>query len=210
MTQAATRWSLQGEYFENCNCDFICPCVFAATGPLTALPTDGYCDVGFAFHIDRGAYGSVSLDGLNVVAAVHADGVMGSGNWKMALYLDDRASAPQAEALQAIFSGAAGGPMAALAPLVGEVLGVKPASISFERSGRRRSVRIPNVMQMAVEGMPSMNPESEIWVATGHPIAPERMALATGAAGNTFNDYGMRWDNSGKNGFYAAISWSNG
>ena len=40
MTQAATTWNLQGDYFENCNCDFLCPCLFAPGGPLTELPTD--------------------------------------------------------------------------------------------------------------------------------------------------------------------------
>lgn len=55
MTQAATRWSLQGEYFENCNCDFLCPCWFAPTGPLTALPTQGHCDAMLAMHVDRWA-----------------------------------------------------------------------------------------------------------------------------------------------------------
>jgi len=210
MTQATPRWNLQGDYFENCNCDIVCPCLFSPGEPLTTPPTQGYCDVGLAFHIDRGAFGGVSLDGLNVVAVAHADGPMGGGNWSLALYLDQRGSEQQREALQTIFSGAAGGPMAVLAPLIGNVLGVKPAPIAFTKDGRRRSVQIPNVMQMAVEAIPSLNPDGEIWVSNAHPINMEKLALAKGAAGSTFSDYGMRWDNSGKNGHYAAISWSGG
>ena len=209
MTQAATRWRLEGEYFENCNCDIVCPCLFSAAGPMAAAPTQGYCDLGIAFHVNRGSYGDASLDGLNVVAAVHADGPMGGGNWSLGLYLDERGSPQQREALQAIFSGGAGGPMAALAPLVGKILGVKTAPITFNIDGRRRSVQIPNVMQMAVEALPSMNPDGELWVANAHPFNMEKLALAKGAAGNTFSDYGMRWDNSGKNGFYCSIRWSN-
>ena len=201
-------WNLRGEYFENCNCDFLCPCLFSPGGPLTAPPTEGYCDVVFAVHIDRGSYGSDVLDGLNGVIVAHAEGPMGAGNWKVALYLDSRASGAQREGLQSILSGAAGGPMGALAPLIGEVLGVKSASISFTKEGRRRSVSIADVMQMGVEGVPSMNPDSEVWAASGHPFNPERLALATGVANSTFADYGMRWDNSGKNGHYAAIEWS--
>lgn len=210
MTQAGPRWSLEGDYFENCNCEFLCPCLFAPGGPLATPPTQGYCDVMLAFHIDRGTYGTVSLDGLNAVVAVHADGAMGNGNWKLAAYFDARANGQQREALQAIFSGSAGGPMAAFAPLVGEVLGIKTAAITYTKDGRRRSVSVPGFIQMGVEGIPSMNPDSEAWVASGHPVAPEKLALAIGVAGSTFSDYGMRWDNSGKNGHYAPIRWSNG
>ena len=210
MTQAATRWRLEGEYFENCNCDIVCPCLFSAAGPMAAAPTQGYCDLGIAFHVNRGSYGDTSLDRLNVVAVVHAEGAMGGGNWSLGLYLDESGSPEQREAVQAIFSGGAGGPMAALAPLVGKILGVKTAPITFSVDGKRRSVQIPNVMQMAVEAVPSMNPDGELWVANAHPFNMEKLALAKGTAGSTFTDYGMRWDNSGKNGFYAAISWSNG
>ena len=53
-----------------------------------------------------------------------------------------------------------------------------------------------------------MHPSGEAWAAIGHPIAPDKLALAVGSSGSTFTDHGMRWDNSGKNGHYAPISWS--
>ena len=209
MTQSV-RWNLQGDYFENCNCEVVCPCLFSAAGPMAAPPTKGFCDIGFAFHIERGTYGGTSLDGLSVVVAAHADGPMGGGNWSLAVYLDERGTDRQREGLQAIFSGSAGGPMGELAPLVGNVLGAKSAPITYAQDGKRRSVQIPNVMQMAVEPVASMNPDgSEIWVSNAHPFNMEKLALAKGASGSTYNDFGMRWDNSGKNGAYAAINWSN-
>jgi hypothetical protein len=205
------RWNLQGDYFENCNCDFACPCLFAPSGPFTAMPTQGYCDVGLAFHVENGAYGSVSLNGLNVVAVARADGVMGNGNWSLAMYLDESANDQQREALQTIFGGSVGGPMAMLASLVGSVTGVKTVPITFAKDGKHRSVHIPDVMDMSVDGIPSMNPDgSEVWAATGHPVAPEKLALALGGQGSHYSDLGMSWDNSGKNGHYASISWSNG
>jgi len=77
------------------------------------------------FHIESGKYGSVALDGLNVALAIQTPGPMAEGNWSVAAYIDERADDKQAAALGAIFTGAAGGPMAAFAPLIGKNLGVK-------------------------------------------------------------------------------------
>lgn len=205
----ATEWQLSGEYFENCNCEVVCPCLVSTGAPLTARPSQGECHVVLAFHIDKGNYGGVSLDGLNVALAVHAPGPMADGNLAAAAYIDERASDEQTVALGAIFTGAEGGPMAAFAPLITKQLGVKKTAIRYAVDGKSRSVEVPEVMQVAVEPIPTMHESGEIWIAAGHPCAPDRMALAVGRSGSTFADYGMRWDNSGKNGHYAPISWSN-
>src|SRR5215472_8639354 len=126
---AQTKWRLKGDYFENCNCDVVCPCLVSSKPPLTSRPTQGACDVALAFHIDRGNYGPVSLDGLNVAVVVHTPGPMAGGNWTLASYVDERADDAQTAALGAIFGGAEGGPMAAFAPLVGTNLGAKKVAI---------------------------------------------------------------------------------
>ena len=203
------QWQLSGEYFENCNCDVVCPCLVSTGAPLTARPSQGMCDVVLAFHIDKGNYGDLGLDGLNVALAVHAPGPMADGNLSAAAYIDERADDGQTAALGAIFTGAKGGPMAAFAPLITTQLGVKKVPIRYSVQGKNRSVEVPGIIQMAVEPLPTLHPSGEIWVAAGHPVAPDRMALAMGSAGSTFADHGMRWDNSGKNGHYAPISWSN-
>ena len=203
------QWRLSGDSFENCNCNVICPCLFSTSAPLTARPSQGTCDVVLAFHIDQGRYGDVPLDGLNVALAVHSPGPMAAGNLSAAAYIDERATDAQTAALGAIFTGAEGGPMAAFAPLIATQLGVKKVPIRYAVEGRRRAVEIPGIMQIAVEPLPTMHPSGEIWVAAGHPVAPDRQALAVGGSGSTYADYGMRWDNSGKNGHYAPISWSN-
>lgn len=64
-------------------------------------------------------------------------------------------------------------------------------------------------MRMAVRPLASLRENAEIWMSSGHPFSPEKLALAVGEPGSTFSDHGMRWDNSGKNGHYAPISWSN-
>jgi hypothetical protein len=204
-----TQWQLTGDYFENCNCDVVCPCLASAAAPLTSRPSRGTCDVALVFHVDRGRYGSLSLDGLNVALVAHTPGAMADGNWTVAAYIDERADDQQTAALGAIFTGAEGGPMVAFVPLIGNQLGVKKVPIRYAVQGKNRSVEIPGIMQMAVEPLPTMHPSGEIWTALGHPVAPDRLALAVGRSGSTFADYGMRWDNSGKNGHYAPISWSN-
>lgn len=204
-----TKWHLRGDYFENCNCNVVCPCELSPEGPLKASPSNGDCRAFLAFQIDDGSYGDVRLDGLNVAAVAHADGPMGNGGWKFAMYLDERADEAQREALQTIFSGAAGGPMAVFAPLVAEVLGVKAVPIRYEKNGKRRSVTIPGVADAGVRALDSMHADgSEVWVSLGHPFNPERVAAALGVPGSTYHDYEWTWDNSGGAGHYAPIEWS--
>jgi hypothetical protein len=208
---AVSQWSIEGEYFENCSCTVVCPCVVSTQAPFTATPTEGVCDVGFAFHLDRGAFGDVSLDNLNLVLIAHIPGPMIEGSWQVGLYLDERADASQQAALTNIFSGQAGGTMGAFAPLIGEVLGAKTVPIHYAMEGKRRSVQIPGIMQMAVRPIPSaIGEDAEMVAVNAHPFAPDGVAMAMGEAGSSWADWNLRWDNSGRNGHYARIQWSNG
>src|SRR5215467_6548788 len=138
MSATPTPWQIVGDYFENCNCDVVCPCVFSS-GPLfTAKPTNGFCEVAFAFHVDQGLYGDVALDGLNAVVIARSPGIMADGDWAVAVYLDDKADHRQREALQRIFTGSAGGPLGGLAPLISKVLGIRSLPITYEKHGKRR------------------------------------------------------------------------
>src|SRR6201986_5557164 len=109
--------SVEGDAFEVGNCDVSCNCVWLGAA------TQDNCDVMLAWHVTRGSKDGVDLSGLNAVMAVHSPKRMTDGGWKVALYLDDRASAEQSEALGACFSGAAGGHLAGLAPVIGRVGG---------------------------------------------------------------------------------------
>ncbi|HKV57727.1 MAG TPA: DUF1326 domain-containing protein [Ktedonobacteraceae bacterium] len=209
MATTQTRWQITGDYFENCNCNVVCPCTISPNQPLSSRPTEGACEVAFAFHIANGSYSNVTLDGLNVAMIGRTPGPMGEGNWSVALYLDERANEQQRQALAAIFSGSVGGPLGALTPLISTMLGAKAVPITYNVEGKRRSVEIPNIMHLAVHPLPSMDPDNEIWALNAHPFAP-KLALAVGDQHSTWADYGMNWDNSGKNGHYATINWSNG
>jgi hypothetical protein len=166
------------------------------------------CNVALIFHIETVSYDGTALNGLNVALAVHTPGPMADGNWSVAAYIDERADAQQTEALGAIFTGAAGGPMAQLAPLIGKNLGVGKVPITYRIEGKKRFAEIPKILHMAVAPLPTAHPSGEMWANIGHPISPDKLAFAAGEPGSTFSDHGMRWDNSGKNGHYAPIRWS--
>src|ERR1051326_355880 len=165
----ATGWQISGDYFENCSCTVVCPCLISPSAQLTSKPTQGVCDVVLAFHIEKGRFGGTALDGVNVALAVHTPGAMADGKWTAAAYIDERADDKQTEALGVIFTGAAGGPMAAFAPLIGNNLGAKKAPIKYQIDGKKRSAEIPNILKMAVEPLPTMHGSGEIWASIGHP-----------------------------------------
>ena len=204
---ATPTWQVSGQYYETCSCDFVCPCL---PGGMAVRPTKGSCTFAMAFAVDRGAYGTVSLDGLGFIILGFTPEEMGKGNWSVGVVADDRASAEQRDAITAIASGAAGGPMAALSGLVGKFLGVESAPIRFERSGTRWSVKATNFVDMSADGVKGLNPnatEPMHLEHTGHPAA-DRFALAR-ASRSRVQALGLAWeDATGKNnGQYAPFSW---
>jgi hypothetical protein len=163
-----------------------------------------------AFQVERGHYGTVALDGLGFIVLGLTPEAMGKGNWSVGVIADDRATAEQRDALTAIASGSAGGPMAALSGLVGKFLGVESASIQFDRSGAKWSVNAANLVNMAAEGANGINPNATEPLHldhTGHPAA-DRFALAHASTSHV-HALGLTWDDvSGtNNGQYAPFSW---
>lgn len=203
---ANVEWQIRGEYFEACSCDFVCPC---PTSGLAARPTTGHCAVGLVFRVDRGQYGNTRLEGLSFAVLADTPGPMIQGNWTVGLILDERATKEQREALTTIASGQGGGPMAALAPLIGRFGGAEAKPIKFEMSGMRRSVSIPDVLDIAIEGIAGAKPDEPIFFDNvGHPAA-SRLALAK-ASRSHMHGFGIDWDDtSGRNnGHFAPFAWS--
>ena len=205
MTTATEKWHLKGDYFENCNCRILCPCVIPGE-PVE--PTEGHCDVGFAFRIERGDYNGVSLDGLNFAIAAYTPGIMGAGNWITAFYVDQLANAQQREALGRVLSGDIGGPMAAWMALTSDFKGTKYVEIDFQAQGLERSGVIPGIMEFRVEGIKAgRRRRSPLRLEnTGHPVS-STLALARGTA-STYTDHGMTWNNTEKNAHFADFEWS--
>jgi hypothetical protein len=203
---ATTSWQLSGNYFETCSCDYVCPCL---TSNLAAQPTKGYCNAALVFHIEQGRYGNVMLDGLNFAVVLHTPSVMSQGNWSVGVILDERANPDQQQALTAIASGQAGGPMAPLGALIGTFLGTMTQPIQFQKNGLQRSVSIPGILDQAVEGVKgAANPNEPLYIDnTLHP-ANARLALAQ-ATRSHLHAFGLDWDEtSGRNnGHFAPFHW---
>ncbi|HEX6137829.1 MAG TPA: DUF1326 domain-containing protein [Casimicrobiaceae bacterium] len=204
---ATPAWKLSGQYYETCSCDFVCPCL---PGRMAVRPTKGTCTFAMAFQVERGNYGALSLDGLGFVVLGRTPEAMDKGNWTVGIVADERASAEQRDAIQAIASGAAGGPMALVSGLVGSFAGVASAPVRFERDGVTWSVTAANLVDMGADGALGLNPEASepmYFGNTGHPAA-DRVALAR-ATRSHVHALGFDWDDAGgrNNGQYAPFSW---
>lgn len=200
-------WRLGGQYDETCSCDFVCPCIL---GQMAVRPTKGTCTFAMAMQIERGNYGNVPLTGLGFIVLGLTPEAMGRGDWSVGLVIDERATAEQRDAITAIASGAAGGPMAALSGLIGRFLGVESAPIRFDRNGVTWSVNASRFVDMAAAGAMGINPnatEPLYLDNTGHP-ASDRLAVAH-ASKSHVHALGLTWDDSSgrNNGHYAPFAW---
>lgn len=200
-------WKVAGQYFETCNCAYICPCIGSN---LTARPTEGDCKAALAFKIREGMKDGVNLSGLSFIILMRSPGPMAEGNIKVGLIVDEKADSRQTDAIVAIASGAAGGPMAALGPLVSELAGVEKRAITFDSNGLAYAASAGDLVDEACEGVPSAVKEGEpLYVDnTCHPVNA-KLGLAI-AKRSHFNAFGIKWsDKSGtRNGHFAPFAWS--
>ncbi len=197
-------WKLEGSYFETCSCNVVCPC----TASLSFGATLDRCRVTLVFNVKRGDVEGIDVSGLAVVAVADTPKVMTEGNWRLGVYIDAGASDEQAEKLGAVFSGALGGPMEALGPLVGENLGLERAPIEIHEDGLRHSVRIGDAVDFEVEDVVPFGVETgEPARLTGifHPAGSE--LTVAHATRSKISAFGIEYD--GKSAFSTSdFSWS--
>ena len=138
-TNDKVKWSFEADYLQACNCDFGCPCEFSAP------PTKGFCEGVGAWRINRGSYGSVSLNGLALAFAAHWPKAIHEGNGTVCLFFDERANAQQRDALLQIASGKAGGlPYELIAATFSTILEPRFVRFQFDFNGRDSRVQIGN------------------------------------------------------------------
>jgi hypothetical protein len=196
-------WTLDGTYFENCNCTWVCPCTVSS---LTAAATQERCQVILIYHVDQGSVDGVDVGGLSVAVVADTPQMMTDGNWNLGLIVDERASQEQADALAAVFSGQKSGPMAALTPLVGKILGIERAPIEYKNDGPRHSVRIGDGVAIEVaDFVPEGFGEPTRLENVFHP-SNTTLTVAKPVS-SRINAFGMTFHNEGRSAFSAPFSW---
>jgi hypothetical protein len=197
-------WNLKGSYTETCSCELMCPCNLS----LDHGATYDFCRVTLVFNIHEGDVDGTDIGGRKVALIADTPKVMTEGNWRLGVFIDDQASDEQYEKLLGVFSGQLGGPMGALAPLVGEMLGAERAPFEIVDDGLRHSVRIGDVIDFEVEDIVPFGVETgrPIRFDGGfHPVASD-LTMAE-AKRSRINAFGIEYE--GKTGLsYSEFSWA--
>ena len=197
-------WKLEGTYFENCNCEMVCPCT---TSSMIAPADYERCQVLIALHIARGEVEGTDVGGLTLALVADTPPVMSSGNWRAGLLVDDKASQEQRDKLVAVMTGQKGGPMAGAASLIGEMLGVEAVPIEYQDDGRRHSFRANGTEVVVEDFVGGLVTEPQKLVGVAHPVTTT-LTIARGAEKSHVHAFGLDFDVAGKSGFSAPFSWS--
>jgi len=197
-------WKVEGTYFENCNCDWVCPCTVTSF----AVPATGdRCNVILNYHVKSGQVDGVDVSGRSVSIVADAPKNMLEGNWRVGVIIDDKASKEQADKLAGVFSGQMGGPMAALSPLIGEVLGIEQQPIDYKDDGHRHTVRIGHDIAVDVEDFTAEGlSETTKLSGVAHP-SNSTLTIARPTS-SRIKAFGMDFKNEGKSAFSAPFRWS--
>ena len=132
-------YQLEGRLLEVCDCNVLCPCWIGEN------PDNGTCDAVLAYHVDKGNINGTDVSGLTLGLLGFIPENVLKGNWRVAVFVDDKASQKQQDALLNAWTGKLGGPLADLAKLIGEVAAVERAPISFAIEGGSGRIRIGEV-----------------------------------------------------------------
>jgi len=177
-------WSIKGPHVANCNCDYGCPCQFAA------LPTDGTCRGVLAWRIDEGHFGDVRLDGLLAVNTYSWPGPIHEGNGDMQSIVDERADAAQRQALTAILKGEGSEPGSnmiqiyrAMCTTVHEPL-IARIELDLDVGSRAARLSVPGIIETAVESLRNQVTNEEHRAQIGLPNGKE-FNVAEVASGTT-------------------------
>jgi hypothetical protein len=196
-------WSIEGTYFETCSCELMCPCNLSFDHGATY----DYCRVTLVFNIRKGVIEGTDVSGRTLAVIGDSPKVMTEGNWRLGMFVDDGTSDEQLQKHTGVFGGQMGGPMAGLAPLIGEVLGFERAPIEVVEDGLSHSVRIGDAIDFEVQDIVPFGVETgEPARLTGifHPVASELTAAE--ATRSKISAFGIEYE--GKTGLSSAFSWA--
>ena len=138
-------YRLEGRLLEVCTCDVLCPCWVGSD------PDGGTCDGTLSWHFDKGEIDGVDVSGLTIAILCHIPGNILKGNWRAVIFVDEKASPQQEEAILNAYTGKLGGPVAEFAQLIGEVVAVERVPITFEVEKGKGRLQIGSAVTADVE-----------------------------------------------------------
>ncbi len=196
-------WQIKGELALNCSCDVFCPCVVSLG---SHKPTYGYCQAWLGVRIDKGNMGDLDLSGLNVAMLLDIPYSMGQGDWKVATYIDERATDQQYDALERILQGRAKGTTGLFRLLVSEWLETKRAPVTYDIEGDVRTVTAGKAILGQIAPIDGAEP--------GKPVTIENTSywmgstvVASRALKGKVRDFGRVWNFDGKSAELCQIDW---
>ena len=198
-----TDWKIHGELFMNCSCDVFCPCVVSLG---KHPPTEGSCRAWMAIVIDDGHFEGEDISGLNIGLMVEIPGRMADGGWKVAAYVDERATQKGYNGILKILTGEAGGTTGLFTLLVSDIIGAERAPVEVVQDGRRRSLNIGRKIQGEIEILEGLNKDHPVVLSnTKYWMGPD--IIAARGLRSKVRDYGRVWDFGGKSAEVCAIKW---
>jgi hypothetical protein len=152
----AMSYQVEGRLLEVCTCNVLCPCWVGED------PDGGTCDGLLVWKVEKGSINGVQVDGRVIAVLTHIPGNILQGNWKVRIYVDDGASDAEKDGLLAAWGGKLGGPLGDLSKLIGEIVSVEQAPISFNVEGVAGRLTIGSGIEADLESFKG---------ATGKPTA---------------------------------------
>lgn len=197
-------WKLEGDFYENCSCDAICPCTWSNLAHKATR--DDYCRFALAFDIEKGEIDGVELSGRSFVMIADTPPNMADGNWRVGVLVDDAANDEQVGKLGQVLSGELGGPPAALGPLLGEFLGIEQAPISIESDGKKHTIKVGDKVDFVGERV-TIESGDQVTLSNivTHPAGPT-LGLAPVSTSNV-SAFGIDFSGQDLSGFANRFSW---
>ena len=205
-TPAKTPYRVKAESVEACNCRHGCNCQFAG------FPNDGYCEFIIGYEIKDGRVGDVSLNGLRAVVAAKYPKAIHEGNGHVVLFVDDKSSEQQVDALVSVLSGQLGGmPWEALAGTIGKFEGPIRKPIEIKVAGEKSLVRVPGSIDLQLtplrDAVSGAEKEVHIVYPKGGFFWDDARIATTEAMRATHGDFGFEWP--ARYASAAEVLWSN-
>lgn len=201
-----TPYRIKAESVESCSCRHGCNCQFEG------IPNEGICEFIIGYDIKDGSVGNVSLNGVKAVVVAKYPNAIHEGNGHVVLYVDDKASGQQVDALVSVLSGKLGGmPWEALAGTIGKFEGPIRSPITITTAAERSTVNVPgevevqftplkDVVSGAEKEVQIIYPKGGFFWNSGRIATTQTMHAKHG-------DFALNWP--GKYACAAEVNWTN-